>query len=73
MTAHRLEHILRRDDVLLDVLPRVAQPVFFDVGVGGEVKDEARPLHRVVEASRIQEVSFDELGLRVDELTKPRR
>lgn len=74
MLSHGLEDVLRGDDVLLDVLPRVEEPVLH-VGVRGEVEDEVLSGHRAADRGEVEQVCLDERdpGALVDQLPIARR
>ena len=62
--AHRLEHVERRDGVLLEVLPRMfdAEP---DVGVGGEVEHDLGAGHGLDQSRQVERIAANQGELRM--------
>ena len=57
--SHRLEHIERRDGVLLEISSRMLGPEA-DIGVRREVEDEIAAAHRGGQALEIEGVAFNQ-------------
>ena len=61
--AHRLEHVERRDGVLLQIALGMLGAEAH-VGVGGEMKHEVGALHGARQRVGIEQVAFDEAEVR---------
>ena len=60
---HRLEHVRRGDRVLLEIAPRMLQPVAH-VGVGLQVEDPVATLERALQQATVEHIALDQLRAR---------